>query len=121
MNKKSSIRFPASCSDNLKSKACPEPRRRIENPKWMGIFVSALIFALGGAVAEAQQPKKVPRIGYLSAVDAASESSRAEGVRVALRELGYIEGKNIAFEYRYAAGKRDRYPQLAAEISATQG
>ncbi len=81
MNKKSSIRFPASCSDNLKSKACPEPRRRIENPKWMGIFVSALIFAFGGAVAEAQQPKKVPRIGYLSAVDAASESSRAEGVR----------------------------------------
>ena len=66
--------------------------------------------------AEAQQPKKVPRIGYLSAYDAASESSRAEGVRLALRELGYIEGQNIAIEYRYAEAKRDRYPELAAEL-----
>ena len=55
--------------------------------------------------AEAQQPKKVARIGYLSADDAASESSRAEPIRLALRELGYIEGQNIAIEYRYAEGK----------------
>ncbi len=66
--------------------------------------------------AAAQQPKKVARIGYLSADDAGSESSRAEPIRLALRELGYIEGQNIAIEYRYAEGKRDRLPELAAEL-----
>jgi putative ABC transport system substrate-binding protein len=66
--------------------------------------------------AEAQQPKKVPRIGYLSPFDPATESTRAEAIRLALRELGYIEGQNIASEYRYAAGKLDRYPELAAEL-----
>jgi ABC-type uncharacterized transport system substrate-binding protein len=70
-----------------------------------------LLFAL--CVAEAQQPKKVPRIGYLSGRDSASESSRAETIRVALRERGYIEGQNIAIEYRYAEGKLDRLPELA--------
>ena len=69
-----------------------------------------------GAVAEAQQPKKVPRIGYLSSTDPASESARAEAIRLALRELGYIEGQNIAIEYRYAEGKLDRLPELAAEL-----
>ena len=66
--------------------------------------------------AQAQQPKKVPRIGYLSVVDPASESTRAEAIRLALRERGYIEGQNIAIEYRYAEGKRDRDPELAAEL-----
>ena len=66
--------------------------------------------------AEAQQPKKVPRIGYLSSLDPATESARAEAIRLALRELGYIEGQNIAIEYRYAEGKRDRLPELAAEL-----
>jgi len=66
--------------------------------------------------ARAQQPKKVPRLGYLWATDLASESTRAEGIRVALRERGYIEGQNIATEYRYAEGKVDRLPELAAEL-----
>ena len=66
--------------------------------------------------AEAQQPNKVTRIGYLSAFDAATESARAESIRLALRELGYIEGQNIVIEYRYAEGKRDRFPELAAEL-----
>ncbi len=66
--------------------------------------------------AQAQQPKKVPRLGYLSAVDPATDSARVEGIRLALRELGYIEGQNIAIEYRYGEGKRDRYPDLAAEL-----
>ena len=61
---------------------------------------------------EAQQPKKVPRIGYLSSIDPASESARAEAIRLALRELGYIEGQNIAIEYRYAEGKHDRFLSL---------
>ena len=66
--------------------------------------------------ARAQQPKKVPRIGYLSPVDPASDSARAEAIRLALRERGYIEGQNIATEYRYGEGKLDRLPELAAEL-----
>jgi putative tryptophan/tyrosine transport system substrate-binding protein len=65
---------------------------------------------------DAQQPKKVPRIGYLSAVNPANESARAEGIRLALHERGYIEGQNIAIEYRYGEGKIDRYPELANEL-----
>ena len=69
-----------------------------------------------GAVATAQQPKKVPRIGYLSSSDPTSESTGSEAIRLALRERGYIEGQNIAFEYRYTEGKLDRLPELAAEL-----
>ena len=79
------------------------------------ILVAVVLLALG-VIAEAQQPKKVPRIGYLSALDPATESTRSEAIRLALRELGYIEGQNIAIEYRYAEGKSDRYPELAAEL-----
>ena len=79
------------------------------------LALSAMLLAVGFPAA-AQQAKKVPRIGYLSASDAARESSRVEAIRLALRELGYIEGQNIAFEYRYAAGKRDRFPELAADL-----
>jgi putative ABC transport system substrate-binding protein len=75
----------------------------------------AMLFALCSS-AEAQQPTKVPRIGYLSNTDAATDSARAEGIRLALRELGYIEGQNIAIEYRYAEGKVDRAPEHAAEL-----
>jgi len=64
----------------------------------------------------AQQPKKVPRIGYLAGSDPTSESTRIEALRLALRELGYIEGQNIAIEYRYAEGKPDRYSELSAEL-----
>jgi putative ABC transport system substrate-binding protein len=66
--------------------------------------------------ADSQQPKKVWRIGYLAPVDAASDSARAEAIRQALRERGYVEGQNIATEYRYAEGKRERLPELAAEL-----
>jgi ABC-type uncharacterized transport system substrate-binding protein len=74
-----------------------------------------VLFALCFA-ASAQQPKKIPRIGYLSAQDPARESARSEAIRRALREFGYIDGQNIAFEYRYAEGKIDRFPELAAEL-----
>ena len=66
--------------------------------------------------AEAQQPTKVYRIGYLSITDAATDSPRAEGIRLALRDLDYIEGQNIAIEYRYSEGKNDRLPGLATEL-----
>src|SRR5215469_13940407 len=82
----------------------------------IAVAVMLLVMAV---IAEAQQPKKVPRIGYLSNADAATDSARggrAEGIRLAMRELGYIEGQNIAIEYRYAEGKVDRAPELAAEL-----
>ena len=78
------------------------------------LLVTALL--LIGRFVEAQQPKKVFRIGYLSPFDPAGESARSEGIRLALRELGYIEGQNIATEYRYAEGKRDLFPEIAAEL-----
>ena len=95
-------------SDNRKS--------AIQNRELVGIFAIALTFVFGGVVAQAQQPAKVPRIGYLSPVDPASESTRSEAIRQALRERGYVEGQSIAIEYRYAEGKRDRLPELAAEL-----
>ncbi len=79
------------------------------------ILVAMMLLAVG-VTAQAQQPKKVSRIGYLSSFHPASESARSEGIRLALRELGYIEGQNIATEYRYAEGKLDRLPALAAEL-----
>jgi hypothetical protein len=81
----------------------------------VAVLLVGLLLALELS-AEAQQPKKVPRIGYLSAYDAATDSVRAEAIRRALRELGYLVGQNIAVEYRYADGKRDKYPELVAEL-----
>jgi putative tryptophan/tyrosine transport system substrate-binding protein len=78
------------------------------------LFVVALLAV--AVIAEAQQPKKVHRIGYLSSFDAATDSTRSEAIRLALRELGYIEGENITIEYRYAEGKIDRFSELTAEL-----
>jgi putative ABC transport system substrate-binding protein len=85
----------------------------------MIISVFSLGFILLAAVplAQAQQPKKVARVGYLSSLDPARESVRSEGIRLALRELGYIEGQNIAFEYRSAEGKAGRFPEVGAELA----
>ena len=79
------------------------------------VVLCALLFALGFP-AQAQQPKKIPRIGYLSASSASFQSFRVEAFRQGLRELGYVEGKNIVIEYRYAEGKPDRLPDLASEL-----
>ena len=75
-----------------------------------------MLFALCAFPSPRSSRTKVPRIGYLASADAATESARAEAIRLALRERGYIEGQNIAIEYRYAEGKRDRVPELAAEL-----
>src|SRR5215831_10431812 len=85
------------------------------NKRKLGSFALCAMLALCFPV-WAQQPGKVHRIGYLAASDAAGESARSEEIRLALRELNYIEGQNIAFEYRYAEGKVDRLPDLAAEL-----
>ena len=82
------------------------------------VFVVSLcgvLIALCGS-AEAQQPKNVPRIGFLSAVSPSTISARLDAFRQGLRELGYVEGKNIVIEWRSAEGKSDRLPGLAAEL-----
>ena len=75
----------------------------------------AMLFALCPS-APAQQPKKIPRIGVLGATSPATIASRLEAFRQGLREVGYVEGKNILIGYRYADGKLDRVPALAAEM-----
>jgi putative ABC transport system substrate-binding protein len=79
------------------------------------LLLSALLFTLCFS-AEAQQTTKVGRIGFLGATFASTESARIESFRQGLRELRYIEGKNIVIEYRWAEGKLDRLPNLAAEL-----
>src|SRR6266481_7659050 len=91
-------------------------KSEIQNQKWLGIVAIGVTFAMCGAVAQAQQSAKVGKIGYLSPASA-SGAARGTGVlRLELRALGYIEGKNVAFEYRYADNKFDRLPALADEL-----
>src|SRR5215468_12114351 len=84
--------------------------------KVIGFTFCTLLFALSFH-ADAQQSGKVPRIGFLFAGPRSSYSTRIEAFLQGLRELGYIEGKNIAIEYRYAEGQFERLPDLAAELA----
>ena len=79
------------------------------------LTLSAMLFALAFSV-DAQQPTKVPRIGYLTNTSLSGNSARTEAFRQGLRELGYVEGKNIVIEWRYLEGKPDRLLSLAAEL-----
>jgi hypothetical protein len=108
MQKEFRIWFVYSCSDNRKSK--------IANPKWLAPSVLAFVLVMTGAVAQAQQPTKVPRIGVLAGVSPSAISVRMGSFRQGLRELGYVEGKNIVIESRYAEENLDRLPALAAEL-----
>src|SRR5437870_7352170 len=95
---------------NLKSK--------IQNLKWGGVVAIVVGLVMCGAVVKAQQTKKVPRVGFLGAASASALAGRLDAFRQGLRDLGYIEGKTIAIEYRYADGKAERVPELAAELVA---
>ena len=90
-------RFLNSCSENLKSK--------IQNRKWVGIVAAVIAFAMCGAVAQAQQPTKVPRIGYLTASSLSANPTRVAAFRQVLRELGYIEGKTSSLSGDLQRGK----------------
>jgi putative ABC transport system substrate-binding protein len=83
--------------------------------KLVGLALVALLFALCFS-AEAQQPGKGPRIGFLFNISPSVVSARIEALRQGLRELGYVEGKNIVSEWRSTEGKTDRLPALAAEL-----
>jgi putative tryptophan/tyrosine transport system substrate-binding protein len=79
------------------------------------ILVAVVLLALG-VTAEAQQPKKIPRIAYLTAAPLPALTNRLDAFRQGLRELGYVEGKDILIEWRSADGKVDNLPALAAEL-----
>src|SRR6266702_5020552 len=84
--------------------------------KWAG-FLAILLLHVGClGIAEAEQPKKISRVGYLAAVSAAADAPRLEAFRQGLRDLGYIEGQNIIIEYRHEGGGFERLPELVAEL-----
>src|SRR5262245_59075533 len=83
--------------------------------KITGLTLCVLLFA-ATFHAEAQQPNKTPRIGYLPGASPSADSARYEAFRQGLRELGYVEGKNIVIENRNTEGKSDRLPALVAEL-----
>jgi putative tryptophan/tyrosine transport system substrate-binding protein len=85
------------------------------NEKIFAFTLCAMLLALS-LPAQAQQPKKVPRIGYLSVLSFSAMADRIETFRQGLRELGYVEGKNINIEWRYGEEKPDRVSELAAEL-----
>src|SRR5262245_31662111 len=80
------------------------------------VYVLSPLILASIHLAEAQQTKKVFRIGYLAGISPEAQSARIEAFRQGLRELGYVEGKNIVIESRYAEGKSDRLPVLAADL-----
>ena len=82
------------------------------------MWLLATFFLATASLADAQQPAKVPRIGFLGAASASALVGRLDAFRQGLRDLGHVEGKNIAIEYRYADGKAERVPELAAELVA---
>jgi putative ABC transport system substrate-binding protein len=109
------MRFPHFRSANPKSKTRSERRRAIQ-PKLARVLALIIALVALAGVAPAQQPKKVFRIGYLGNGNATSEATRVDGIQQALHKQGFIEGQNIAIEYRYAEGKPDRLPELAVEL-----
>ena len=80
------------------------------------LFTVATFIVASVRLADAQQPTKGPRIGYVFNLSSTAGAARGEAFRQGLRELGYVEGKNIVIEWRYAEGKLDRIAALAAEL-----
>lgn len=104
MHKTFRIRFRGSVSDNRKSK--------IQNQKLVEVFALIVAFALCGAAAQAQQPTKIPRVGFLGT----EARERMEAVGQVLRELGYVDGKNVIYEFQTSGGEPEPYADLAAEL-----
>jgi putative tryptophan/tyrosine transport system substrate-binding protein len=82
---------------------------------WSSILVAAMLLVTAGLV-EAQQPTKIPRIGFLTAGSSSTIPARIDAFRQGLRELGYVEDKNIVIEWRFGEGKLDRLPALVSEL-----
>ena len=86
----------------------------------VALSLIAFVLVVTGAVAQAQQPTNVPRIGYLSSDSPSTIAVRIEAFRQGLRELGYVEGKNIVIEWRFAEGKADRLAALQLNWSVSR-
>jgi len=112
MNKLFRIGFFGFRSDNLKSKSGPAD----QNLKWIRSFAIVLTFALGGTVAAAQPTGKIFRIGFLDSSTASGSALLVDAFRQELNKLGWVEGKNITIEYRFAGGKSERLAELAADL-----
>jgi len=108
MKKLFRIQFFGSQSDNLKSE--------IQNLKLVGIFAIVVALAVCGAMAQAQQPGKMVRIGFLDNSTASGSAVLSDAFRQEMSKLGWIEGKNITIEYRFAEQKDGRLPELAADL-----
>jgi len=113
--------FPSkSLSDNPKPVLSHVEGSAIQNRKLVGIIAIVVAFATCGAVAQAQQPKSLPRIGYLSVLSPSSDSARFQAFVQGLRALGYIDGQSMIIEARYAEGKLARLPELAGELARSK-
>jgi putative ABC transport system substrate-binding protein len=108
VNTVTSKRISGSYSDN--------PKSAIQNPKWAGLFAIVLALAVGAARAEAQQPGKIFRIGFLDPSTASGMAVLVDTFRQELDKLGWIEGKNIIIEYRFGEQQPERAPELAADL-----
>ncbi|HET9802080.1 MAG TPA: ABC transporter substrate-binding protein [Candidatus Acidoferrum sp.] len=94
----------------------PTIETAIQHAKWAALFATVAALTLSAARGEAQQPTKLPKIGYLSGVSPAAETARREAFNRGLREFGYVEGKTILIEYRYSEGRYARLAGLATEL-----
>ena len=94
------------------------PESKIHHPKWVGVLALAITLTCGGAWA--QQPKKVPRLGYLSGTDPASDSTRAETIRRGLRDLGYIGGTEHRHRVPICGGETRSGPRACGRAGASQ-
>jgi hypothetical protein len=91
-------------------------KTKIQNRKLVGIVALVFAIAICGAAAEAQQTGKIFRIGFLDASTASGSAVLVDAFRQELSKLGWVEGKNIAIDYRFAEQKRERVPELAADL-----
>src|ERR1044071_609064 len=104
----------------MNTEIIPSPNKRksrIQTLQCVSISLFLFELVMAGMVAEAQQSTKIPRVGYVSATgDSKTPGPQIEGFRQGLRDLGYIEEKNVLVEYRYIEGKSDSIPSLVAEL-----
>ena len=99
-----------------RNKMTGNQKSKIQNRKWVGIAALAVAFAMSGVLAQAQQPAKIPRIGFLITSSPSAMAPRLNAFRLGLRELGYIEEKNIFIEQRHGDGRFEQLAALAAEL-----
>jgi hypothetical protein len=93
-----------------------KPKSTIQNPKWLRLSIVAFVFVVAGAVAEAQQPGKIHRIGYVSGGSFSPHEAFVQG----LGNLGYFEGKNITVEHR-VGGRSEVYPDIFGRSNSVEG